>query len=121
MTKSADYNKYFCHYNNATYMGGMSGFKRHGRGILLHDDGSSVITEYLHDTPAGHNIIFRENSITSLLYCNSQELEVAYKQGHCILLVPFTDNSFKAHGTGLLIDYDHHKIYRLTYKRGAIT
>lgn len=67
-SKYADYNKYFCHYNNAVYMGGMSGYKKHGKGIMLHDDGSSVITEYLHDTITGHNILFRDNSVTSIVF-----------------------------------------------------
>lgn len=52
-------------------MGGMSAYKKHGKGIMLHDDGSAVITDYLHDTPSGHSIIFRENSITSVLYKNN--------------------------------------------------
>lgn len=73
INRSADYNKYFCHYNNAVYMGGMSGYKKHGKGIMLHDDGSSVITEYLHDTITGHNIIFRDNSITSIVFSSSTE------------------------------------------------
>lgn len=49
-------------------MGGMSSYKKHGKGILLHDDGSAAITEYLHDTPTGHTVIFRENSISSVFY-----------------------------------------------------
>jgi len=49
-------------------MGGMSLYKKHGKGILLHDDGSSVVTEYQHDSPTGQNIIFRENSISSVCY-----------------------------------------------------
>lgn len=59
ISKYSNYNKYFCHYNNAVYMGGMSSYKKHGKGILLHDDGSAVITDYLHDTPTGHTIVFR--------------------------------------------------------------
>jgi hypothetical protein len=59
ISRSADYNKYFCHYNNAVYMGGISAYKKHGKGVLLHDDGSSVITDYLHDSPTGQTIIFR--------------------------------------------------------------
>jgi hypothetical protein len=65
---SINYWKYFCHYSNAVYQGGMSAYKKHGRGLLLCDDGAAVITEYLHDTPSGHNIIFRENSIASVLF-----------------------------------------------------
>jgi len=51
--------QYLCHYNNAVYMGGMNSYKKHGKGILLHDDGSAVVTEYTNDIPSGHNVIFR--------------------------------------------------------------
>lgn len=51
----------------------MSGFKKHGKGLILHDDGSAVISDYLHDTPNGHNIIFRENSIISMLHFNPND------------------------------------------------
>lgn len=40
-------------------MGGMNASQKHGKGLLLHDNGASVITEYNHDSPSGHNIIFR--------------------------------------------------------------
>lgn len=49
----------------------MNAYKKHGKGILLHDDGSSVITDYLHDIPTGHSIIFREHSISSVLHKNN--------------------------------------------------
>lgn len=68
----------------------MSAYKKHGRGLLLHDDGAAVITEYLHDTPTGHNIIFRDNSISSVLFKNSSDYEIAYKAGKCIIKIPFT-------------------------------
>ena len=101
-------------------MGGMSGFKKHGKGLILHDDGSAVISDYLHDTPTGHNIIFRENSIISMLYLNPNEFEIAYKQGNYIILLPFNDGTMKTNGSGVLIDYHDHKIYKLTYKKGTL-
>lgn len=61
----------YVHYNNATYMGGMTSYKRSGQGILLLDDGSSIISEYCFDSLTGHNIIFRENCmISALLFKN---------------------------------------------------
>lgn len=61
MPKDRSLNKfrYFCHYNNAVYMGGMNAYKKDGKGIVLHDDGSAAITEHLHDNLSGHTIIFR--------------------------------------------------------------
>lgn len=52
---------------------------KHGKGLLLHDDGATVVSEYSHDTPTGHNIIFRDNSITSILFRNALDYEIAYK------------------------------------------
>jgi len=51
--------RYLCHYNNAIYMGAMNSYKKHGKGILLHDDGAAAITEYINDIPSGHTIVFR--------------------------------------------------------------
>lgn len=59
---------YYCHYNNAIYMGGIKSFQRHGRGIVLHDDGSSIISEYHYDLRHGHNIIIKEHCILSIIY-----------------------------------------------------
>ena len=39
-------------------MGGMKNFKKDGKGILLHDNGISVITSYYNDIMHGHNIFF---------------------------------------------------------------
>jgi hypothetical protein len=49
-------------------MGGVSSYKRNGHGILLLDDGSSLISEYCFDSMTGHNVIFRENCILSVLF-----------------------------------------------------
>jgi hypothetical protein len=50
------------------YMGGMKSFQKHGRGIAIHDDGSSIVTSYLNDFKHGHNIYYRENCILSIEY-----------------------------------------------------
>ncbi len=86
-------------------MGGMSSYKKHGKGILLHDDGSAAITDYHYDTPNGQTVIFRENSITSVLFKNNIEYEIAYKVGRFVIKFPFNDNSHQPNGIGVLIDY----------------
>ena len=35
-------------------------------------------------------------------------------------MIPFNDGSMKASGPGILIDYYNHRIYRITYKKGAL-
>ena len=55
-----------------------------------------------------------------MLHLNPNEFEIAYKQGNYIILTPFNDGSMKSNGTGVLIDYHTHKIYKLTYKKGVL-
>jgi hypothetical protein len=59
---------YFCHYKNSMYMGGMKSFHRNGEGIIIHDNGSSVVCSYYNDFKHGHNISYSENCIMSMLY-----------------------------------------------------
>jgi hypothetical protein len=96
-------------------MGGMLSSQRHGKGFLLHDDGATVVTEYYHDTPTGHNIIFRENSITSIAFTNNTSYDIAYKTGKHIIKIPFEANSHKANGTGFLLDYENTRIFELVF------
>jgi len=84
-------------------MGGSEGNQRHGVGILLHDDGSCAITSYKNNQLEGHTVIFRENSIVSLLL-NKDRYEIAYKQGKSLIVIPF-DNKHQAQGQGLLLNY----------------
>jgi hypothetical protein len=56
---------YFCHYKNAMYMGGIKSFKKEGKGILLHDSGVSVLTNYINDVMHGHNIFFAQHCLLS--------------------------------------------------------
>jgi hypothetical protein len=51
-------NLYFCHFKNAMYMGGIKAFQKNGKGILLHDNGTNVISSYYNDLLHGHNIFF---------------------------------------------------------------
>lgn len=50
---------YYCHFKNAIYMGGIKAFQKHGRGIMLYDDGVSAVTSYFNDFKNGHNIYYR--------------------------------------------------------------
>jgi hypothetical protein len=48
---------YFCHFRNAMYMGRAKVFQKDGKGILLHDDGTSAITSYEKDMLQGYNLL----------------------------------------------------------------
>jgi hypothetical protein len=40
--------------------------------------------------------------------------------GKYIIKLQFNDNQHVAHGPGFLIDYEHHKLYQLIYRRGKL-
>lgn len=56
---------YFCHYRNAMYMGGVRHFKKDGRGILIHDNGVSLISSYCNDVMHGHNVFYSQHCLLS--------------------------------------------------------
>ena len=50
------------------YMGGMKTFTKNGYGIIIHDNGGSAICNYYNDLKHGHNIVYYENCLMSVLY-----------------------------------------------------
>lgn len=70
---------YYCHYKNATYMGGIKAFKKEGRGILLHDDGISAITSYCNDLLHGHNIFLDNYGLLSAVFTKNKLTEAVYR------------------------------------------
>jgi hypothetical protein len=70
---------YFCHYKNAMYMGGIKSFKKDGKGILIHDCGLSVVTNYLNDLMHGHNIFFSQHCLLSAEYAKGKIMEAVYR------------------------------------------
>ncbi len=70
---------YFCHYKNCMYMGGINSFKKDGKGILIHDCGLSVVTNYLNDVMHGHNIFFSQHCLLSAEYVKGKIAEAVYR------------------------------------------
>jgi hypothetical protein len=70
---------YYCHYKNAMYMGGIKSFRKEGRGIMLHDNGLSVITSYYNDLMHGHNIFFNNYGLLSAIFNKNKIVEAAYR------------------------------------------
>ena len=61
-------NLYFCHFKNCIYMGGVKAFQKNGQGILLHDNGTNVISSYYNDLLHGHNVFFTDHRLLSAEY-----------------------------------------------------
>ena len=70
--KQLESDSYFCHFKNAMYMGGIKTFQKHGKGILVHDEGASILTSYHLDMKHGHNIVFMENCVMSIEYIKNK-------------------------------------------------
>lgn len=78
---SLNQDTYFCHYKNAMYMGSTKIFQRDGRGIMLHDDGTSALTSYEKDMLHGYNLLITTNgSLVSAHYNKNKLVDVAYKR-----------------------------------------
>jgi hypothetical protein len=70
---------YFCHYRNAMYMGGVKNFKKEGKGILLHDNGLSVICSHANDNMHGHNVFFAQHCLLSAQFVKGKMVEAVYR------------------------------------------
>ena len=70
---------YFCHYRNGMYMGGINAFQRHGRGIIIHDEGVSGIVNYYNDLKHGHNVYLMENCIISAEFNKNKVKEGVFR------------------------------------------
>ena len=112
-------NRYFCHFANGMYMGGSESFKKSGQGIMLLDDGSCMICNHSHDNMVGHNIIFRNQSITSLLIDMAKNKNVCFRINQYLLQFS-TTNRDEIEGPGYFIDYNTKKIFKLTYKHSKL-
>ena len=101
-------------------MGGMTSYKKNGSGIMLIDEGTSMITEYCFDNMVGHNIIFRENCIMSVLILKNNVTEVAIRTGQCLIKLPFVERETLPNGNGVMVDYQSLKIYHILFHNGRI-
>lgn len=85
-------------------MGGIKAFQKHGRGVMVHDDGTCAITSYFNDFRDGHNVYYRENCIMSVLYQKNKVKEAVVRVGAFLLMVRYGKEG-KPEGKALLIDY----------------
>jgi hypothetical protein len=61
------------------YMGGIKSFKKDGKGILIHDCGLSVVTNYMNDLMHGHNIFFAQHCLLSAEYVKGRIADAVYR------------------------------------------
>lgn len=61
------------------YMGGMKSFTKNGTGIILHDNGASVVCSHYNDFKHGHHVIYQENCLMSIIYEKNKISEAAVR------------------------------------------
>lgn len=60
-------------------MGGAEAFKKTGAGVLLMDNGRCILSNHSHNNMVGHNVIFENNSITSLIIDSHYSKDVCFR------------------------------------------
>jgi hypothetical protein len=108
---------YFCHYKNAMYMGSTKIFQRDGRGILLHDDGTSAITSYEKDMLHGYNVLLRPNN--SVVSAKNKLVDVAYKREGVLFYGRF-NNHEQLDSSATIINYESKEILYTNARKGQI-
>jgi hypothetical protein len=86
------------------YMGGIKSFQKHGRGLLIHDNGTSVVTSYMNDFKHGHNIYYKNNCILSIEFSKNKIRECVLRIQNYLLFLQYNNES-KLHGKAILVVY----------------
>ncbi len=110
---------YFCHYKNAMYMGGIKSFKKDGKGILIHDNGLSVVTSYLNDLMHGHNIFFSQHCLLSAEYVKGKMVEAVYRTDGYMAHLAY-NNEGQLEGKNKLLNFINKSITYTYFKKGAL-
>jgi len=100
-------------------MGGIKAFQRNGKGILLHDNGTNVISSYYNDLLHGHNVFFTNSCFLSADYSKNKLIEGVYRTDG-FLLVVFYNNEGQLDGKITLLNYITKSILYCTFKKGAM-
>jgi len=108
---------YYCHYKNAMYMGGIKSFKKDGRGILLHDNGISVLTSYYNDLLHGHNIFFDNYGLVSANFVKNKISEVVYRTEGFLVYLNY-NNDKELDGPAILLNYITKAVIHASFKKG---
>lgn len=101
------------------YMGGTKAFQKHGRGIIIHDDGTSVVSSYMNDFRHGHNIFYKNNCIMSVEFSKNKVLECMIKIPEYLMLIRYSREQ-KPDGRAILLSYAQRQIIYVLYRKGAI-
>lgn len=100
-------------------MGGVDCFKKNGLGVLFMDNGACALTYYSHDNMIGHNVIFRDKSLTSMIVKTNKTKFLCYRSGPYLLSVHYNQRNM-VDGLGFFVDFSEKKLYKITFYHSKI-
>lgn len=76
------------------YMGQTKNFQKQGLGMIIHDDGTTLLSSYHLDMLHGYNVaIFKDGSTASLKYHKDLIVEAMFKTNDHILFAKYKKGS----------------------------
>ena len=100
-------------------MGGIKSFKKDGKGILIHDCGLSVVTNYLNDLMHGHNIFFSQHCLLSAEYVKGKIVDAVYRtDGYMAHLAYNSDGQLD--GKNKLLNFINKNITYAIFRKGVL-
>ncbi len=101
-------------------MGGIKTFKKEGKGILLHDNGTSVISSYYNDLLHGHNIFYMQHCLLSAQFNKNKITEAVYRTDGFLLLANYNPEC-QLEGRCIILNFVNKNIVYTTFKKGVMT
>jgi hypothetical protein len=100
-------------------MGGVKTFQKNGRGLLLHDNGTNLVSSYYNDLLHGHNIFFSNCRLLSTEYSKNKLMEAVYRTDGFLLATAY-NNDGQLDGKTMLLNYANKSIIYCTFKKGTM-
>lgn len=101
------------------YMGGIKSFQKNGTGILIHDNGTNVISSYYNDLLHGHNIFFTDHRILSAEYYKNRITDCVYRTDGFTLFTVYNSEGL-LDGRCILMNHIHKSILYCIFKKGIL-
>jgi len=101
------------------YMGGIKSYKKDGRGILIHDNGISILSSYLNDHLHGHNIIFAQHCLLSTEFVKNKLVEAVYRTDGFLIFLTYNQEGL-LEGRCILLNYVAKSVIYAVFKKGIM-
>lgn len=111
---------YFCHFRNGMYMGSVTNFQKQGFGMILHDNGTSMLSQSVKDMLHDYNVsIFSDGAVLSALYNKDRIESILYRNKQFMLFCQYI-NGKVLDGGAVLIKLHLQQIEYISFRNGVI-